>query len=213
MPTPAERRALFFLSALLVLGGTVRAYAALATHSAPSSLETADLDRQIQDVDSARSRTKKPNRKPRRGHAPIHDTTGDFNVPAGSASSQTRESAEQPPAFVKLPRRTRKPHDSSSARIDFRIDVDVATAAEIERLPRIGPTLARRIVANRDSLGPFGDLEGLKRVRGVGPALARILAPHVTFSLPPRPPGVDRPDGRGAVRKPRRSRARVSDPP
>jgi hypothetical protein len=56
-------------------------------------------------------------------------------------------------------------------------------------------------------------LEGLKRVRGVGPALARILAPHVTFSLQPRPPRVDRPDGRGAVRKPRRSRARVPDPP
>ena len=213
MPTPAERRALFFLSALLVLGGTVRAYAALATHSPPSALETADLDRQIQDVDSARSHTKKPARKPRRRHASIHDTTGDFNVPAGSASSQTTPRAEQPPAFVKLPRRTRKSHDSSSARTDFHVDMDVATAAEIERLPRIGPTLARRIVANRDSLGPFGDLEGLKRVRGVGPALARILAPHVTFSLPPRPPGVDRPDARGAVRKPRRSRARVSDPP
>src|SRR6185312_13463959 len=59
------------------------------------------------------------------------------------------------------------------------IDLDVATAADIERLPRLGPTLARRIVANRDSLGPFGDLEGLKRVRRIGPAPARIRAPPV----------------------------------
>jgi competence protein ComEA len=213
MPTPAERRALFFLSALLVLGGTVRAYAALATHAAPSALETADLDQQIQDVDSARSRTKKPTRKGRRAHSTVHDTTGEFNVPAGAASSQRTPPTERAPAFVKLPRRTRKPRDSSTAATDVHIDMDVATAADIERLPRIGPTLARRIVANRDSLGPFGDLEGLKRVRGIGPALARILAPHVTFSLQPRPHGVDRPDGRGAVRKPRRSRARVSDPP
>lgn len=213
MPTPAERRALFFLSALLILGGTVRAYAALATHSSPSALESADLDHQIQDVDSARSRAKKPTRKTRRAHSSIHDTTGEFNVPAGSASSQTATPIQQPPAFVKLPRRTRKPHDSSSAHIDLHVDLDVASAADIERLPRIGPTLARRIVADRDSLGPFGNLEGLQRVRGVGPALARILAPHVTFSLEPRPHRVDRPDGRGAVRKSRRSRARVSDPP
>lgn len=212
MPTPAERRALFFLSALLVLGGTVRAYAALASHSAPSALEMADLDRQIHDVDSARSRTRKPTRKPRRAHSSIHDTTTEINVPAGSASAQTPP-VEQTPALVQLPRRTRKRRDSSTTATNVHVDLDVASAAEIERLPRIGPTLARRIVANRDSLGPFGDLEGLKRVRGVGPALARILAPHVTFSLQPRPPRVDRPDARGAVRKPRRSRARVSDPP
>ncbi len=212
MPTPAERRALFFLSALLVLGGTVRAYAALASHSAPSALEMADLDRQIHDVDSARARTRKPTRQPRRAHSPIHDTTNEINVPAGAASAQTPP-VEQTPALVQLPRRTRKRRDSSTTATNVHVDMDVATAAEIERLPRIGPTLARRIVANRDSLGPFGDLEGLKRVRGVGPALARILAPHVTFSLQPRPPRVDRPDARGAVRKPRRSRARVPDPP
>ena len=212
MPTPAERRALFFLSALLVLGGTVRAYAALASHSAPSALEMADLDRQIHDVDSARSRTRKPTRKPRRAHSSIHDTTTEINGPAGSASAQTPP-VEQTPALVQLPRRTRKRRDSSTTATNVHVDMDVATAAEIERLPRIGPTLARRIVANRDSLGPFGDLEGLKRVRGVGSAIARILAPHVTFSLQPRPPRVDRPDARGAVRKPRRSRARVSDPP
>src|SRR6185437_6459399 len=113
MPTPAERRALFFLSALLVLGGTVRAYAALAAHPAPSSLETADLDRQIHDVDSARARTKKPTRKPRRTHS---DTTDEFNVPADSTSSQGKAPVERATALVKLPTRTRKPRDSSTTR-------------------------------------------------------------------------------------------------
>jgi competence protein ComEA len=54
-------------------------------------------------------------------------------------------------------------------------------------LPRIGPALAKRIIADRDSLGPFGSLEGFQRVKGVGPAMARTLAPYVTFSGTPRP--------------------------
>lgn len=67
------------------------------------------------------------------------------------------------------------------------LDLDVATAVRIEQLPRIGPALAARIVADRDSNGPYGSLDELQRVRGIGPALARQLAPLVTFSLQPRP--------------------------
>lgn len=74
------------------------------------------------------------------------------------------------------------------------VDLDVATADRIELLPRIGPALAARIVADRDSNGPYGSLDELQRVRGIGPAVARQLAPLVTFSLQPRPrskpPGV-----------------------
>lgn len=211
MPTPAERRALFFLASLLVLGGSVRAYAALATHSTPSSQESADLDRQIQDVDSARNREKKPARKRRSRRSKGADTATTVNVPPGAATAQTPPTHPNIPELVQLPRRSRKPRDSAAA--NLHVDVDVASAGEIERLPRIGPALATRIVANRDSLGPFGSMQEFQRVRGIGPALARILAPHVTFSLQPRPHRVDQPGGRGAVRKPRRSRVRVSDPP
>jgi competence protein ComEA len=62
------------------------------------------------------------------------------------------------------------------------VDLDLATAPEIEALPRIGPALARRIVGNRDSLGAFGSLQGLRRVKGIGPATLHLLAPLVTFS-------------------------------
>jgi competence protein ComEA len=43
------------------------------------------------------------------------------------------------------------------------VDLDRATALEIDVLPWVGPALAGRIVANRDSFGPFGSLEGLGR--------------------------------------------------
>ncbi|MBK9065645.1 MAG: helix-hairpin-helix domain-containing protein [Gemmatimonadetes bacterium] len=63
-----------------------------------------------------------------------------------------------------------------------RIDLDRAAAAEIARLPRVGPGLARAIVADRERRGPFGGLEGLDRVSGVGPGLLAAIAPHAAFS-------------------------------
>jgi len=67
-----------------------------------------------------------------------------------------------------------------------RIDVDRASAAELTRLPRIGPALAARIVTHRDAEGPFGSLEELDRVSGVGPALLEAIRPHAAFSGPSR---------------------------
>lgn len=51
------------------------------------------------------------------------------------------------------------------------IDLNTAPAEEIARLPAIGMSLAKRIVARRSSTGPFGSLGDLERVAGVGPAL------------------------------------------
>jgi competence ComEA-like helix-hairpin-helix protein len=63
-----------------------------------------------------------------------------------------------------------------------RIDVDAAGIGELARLPRVGPGLAKTIVADREAHGPFGTLEGLDRVAGIGPGLLKAVAPHVAFS-------------------------------
>jgi competence protein ComEA len=68
-----------------------------------------------------------------------------------------------------------------------RIDADVAAAGELARLPRVGLALAKTIVAEREATGPFGSLEGLDRVPGIGPGLLAAVAPHVTFSRPAAP--------------------------
>ncbi len=73
-----------------------------------------------------------------------------------------------------------------------RIDVDRATAEELLRLPRIGPALATRIVENRTADGPFGSLERLERVPGIGPSALRALARHVAFSGRAAPGAVPR---------------------
>jgi hypothetical protein len=83
------------------------------------------------------------------------------------------------------------------------VDVDVADVAAVERLPWIGPVLAERIVSSRTRCGPFGSLEGLKRVNGIGEGMIKRLAPYVTFSassshMSAAPPGCSRADNRAA---------------
>ena len=68
-----------------------------------------------------------------------------------------------------------------------RVDVDTAGVAVLDRLPRIGRELARRIVEERDARGPFGSLQGLRRVSGIGPAMLASLERTTTFSGRPRP--------------------------
>lgn len=48
------------------------------------------------------------------------------------------------------------------------IHLNTATAAELERLPGIGPVLAERIVEYRTAHGPFTHLDQLHEVKGVG---------------------------------------------
>ncbi|HZI89067.1 MAG TPA: helix-hairpin-helix domain-containing protein [Candidatus Polarisedimenticolia bacterium] len=58
-----------------------------------------------------------------------------------------------------------------------RIDPSRAPVSELVRLPGIGPSLAARIVADRDQHGAFKTPEALMRVRGIGPkTLDRIRA-------------------------------------
>jgi competence protein ComEA len=65
---------------------------------------------------------------------------------------------------------------------DEKIDVDRATAQELARLPRVGLALAKTIIADRDAHGPFGGIEGLDRVPGIGAGLLSALGPHLGFS-------------------------------
>lgn len=58
------------------------------------------------------------------------------------------------------------------------VDVNTATAGELATLPRIGPTLAARIVEDRDTRGPFATLDALDRVPGLGPGTIAELRDH-----------------------------------
>lgn len=64
-----------------------------------------------------------------------------------------------------------------------RVDIDRAPVASLARLPRVGEGMARKIVDYRTAHGPFGSLEALNQVPGIGDGLIEAIRDHVEFSL------------------------------
>ncbi len=50
------------------------------------------------------------------------------------------------------------------------IDINSASAIELDKLYRVGPKTAAKIIAERDANGPFASLSDVaRRVKGIGP--------------------------------------------
>lgn len=58
-----------------------------------------------------------------------------------------------------------------------RLDLNTATAEELDALPGIGPVLAARIVEHRRQHGAFRSVQELLSVQGIGPRLLARLQP------------------------------------
>lgn len=61
------------------------------------------------------------------------------------------------------------------------LDLNQASAADLEAVPGLGPVLAHRITTFRAEHGPFRDLEGLLQVKGIGPKLLEKIRPYVVI--------------------------------
>ena len=64
------------------------------------------------------------------------------------------------------------------------ININEASAGELQRLPRIGPTLSERILEERGK-GRFRSVEELRRVKGIGPKTLDNLRPFITVGNDP----------------------------
>lgn len=60
------------------------------------------------------------------------------------------------------------------------VNLNTATAEELDTLPGVGPATATAILAYRDEHGPFGSVDELLEVRGIGDAKLEQLRPLVT---------------------------------
>ena len=73
-----------------------------------------------------------------------------------------------------------------------RVDLNRATASDLEALPGIGPKLAHRVIEHRTSHGPFKRVEDLRQVKGIGHKKFDRLRSHVLVThvkTPSRPKG------------------------
>lgn len=100
-----------------------------------------------------------------------------------ASSDEEAEPPAEPSRLVGVPtEREKKPAVGRKIKAELaeRIDVNQATAGELQRLPGIGPTLAQRIVEARTKQH-FRSVDDLRRVRGIGAKTLERLRPHVVI--------------------------------
>ncbi len=79
-----------------------------------------------------------------------------------------------PPAIAVPPTATATPGDG-------KINVNTASAAELDKLPGIGATLSQRIVEYRTKNGPFKSIDDLRKVTGITKSVADKIKDLIIF--------------------------------
>lgn len=69
---------------------------------------------------------------------------------------------------------------SAGASSEF-ISLNNATIEQLESLPGVGPSLAKRIIDHREAIGSFSDISQLRDVSGIGEKLFAKISPHLTL--------------------------------
>lgn len=72
------------------------------------------------------------------------------------------------------------PPTSTSFVKDARVNVNTASAAELETIPGVGPVTARAIIDRRETRGPFRSVEDLLDVKGIGPKKLEAMRESVS---------------------------------
>jgi comEA protein len=63
--------------------------------------------------------------------------------------------------------------------VQQKININAATAAELESLPGIGPAMAAQILSYRAAHGRFSTIDELRQVKGIGPKKLEKIQPFV----------------------------------
>ena len=93
---------------------------------------------------------------------------------AGSTTAPVRqiEPAQPDAAELAFP-------EEAEPEISYPLDLNAATAEELETLPGVGAILAERIVSYREAGGGFQTLEELQQVNGIGSGIYFQIAPYL----------------------------------
>ena len=104
----------------------------------------------------------------------IQPIGGTANAGQGNAANGASQGGAQP-----QPARTLTPAGSAQ-KGSAPVNINTATAEELQTLPRIGPAMAQRIIAWREAHGGFRSVDELDAVPGIGPSMLENLRPLVT---------------------------------
>ena len=66
-----------------------------------------------------------------------------------------------------------------SGKVSNPLNINTATAKELEVLPGVGPKIAERIVKYRKDNGPFSSVDDLTKVKGIGPKKLEKMRPFL----------------------------------
>jgi competence protein ComEA len=122
---------------------------------------------------------------------------------AGSANTPEPEAAPQEDSETK---------SEPGVTADGKIVLNTANAAQLDRLPGVGPKRAEQIVALRTRLGRFKTLNDLLRIRGIGRRTLQKMLPQLVLDPPPPPKPPDEGAG-GSASTPPASATPAAAPP
>ena len=97
----------------------------------------------------------------------------------GTAQNRTAQNGAAQGGAQPHPARTLTPAGSAQ-KGSTPVNINTATAEELQTLPRIGPAMAQRIIAWREAHGGFRSVDELDAVPGIGPSMLENLRPLVT---------------------------------
>ena len=115
-----------------------------------------------------------PHRGETAAPAQIQPNGGTANTGQGNAANGASQGGTQP-----QPARTLTA-SGSAQKGSTPVNINTATAEELQTLPRIGPAMAQRIIAWREAHGGFRSVDELDAVPGIGPSMLENLRPLVT---------------------------------
>ncbi len=64
--------------------------------------------------------------------------------------------------------------------VTAKVNINTASAAQLETLDGIGPVLAQRIIDYREAEGGFKTIEDITKVRGIGAAVFEDVREHIS---------------------------------
>lgn len=64
------------------------------------------------------------------------------------------------------------------------LDLNAASAEDLAVVPGLSPRLAEEVVRDRTARGPWTDVDGLLRVRGIGPVRLERARPYLVAGIP-----------------------------